>query len=379
MLTIDSSDPRLIGDIYWQVDDFKTISKLQAIQKAGGDIGRVQYHWMDQTWENYDMSVDPVLSWDELCKIRAWQLRDRYGYLVLCYSGGWDSTPVLLTFARHNIPLDEIIIWDRREYMDDPEIPDAVEYAKKVVNEYHMDTKITVFDVPWDYHARIYKQAGENYIFLPGCQMSFNQTTRILKQDVLDTYVDIKKKFSEDQVCFIEAHDKPKITLYDNKWYHFYIDNAMYSYIGKGITEMFYFSAELPELHAKQVYMSINYFENLLRNTPGATGELVHHVQGFGDRELYADWNLHIGRTCSPNYSAIHGIGKHVDYFSINNKPELARLIGHTKDYMDNIYSIWKKGHQKAKEITGIDLPSGKSIPGIMSKQYYVRDFRSSI
>jgi len=377
LLTIDSSDPRLIGDIYWQVDDFKTISKLQAIQKAGGDIGRVQYHWMDQTWENYDMSVDPVLSWDELLKIRAWQLRDRYGYLVLCYSGGWDSTPVLMTFARHNIPLDEIIIWDRREYMDDPEIPDAVEYAKKVVNEYHMTTKITVFDVPWDYHARIFEQAGEDYIFLPGCQMSFNQTTRILKQDVLDTYLDIKKKFTEDQVCFIEAHDKPRVNLYDGKWYQFYVDSAMYSYYGKGITEMFYFSDQLPELHAKQVHMSIRYFENLLQADLTLTPDIVHKVQGFSDKRLYAEWNQHIGRISSPNYSAIHGLGKPTNMVDIS-KRELSKITGHTKQHMQKIYSIWKNGHQKVKEITGVDVANGETVPAIISKQHYVRDFFKS-
>ena len=44
----------------------------------------------------------------DLYKQRALQLRDKYDYLILSYSGGADSDNVLQTFLRNNIKLDEV-------------------------------------------------------------------------------------------------------------------------------------------------------------------------------------------------------------------------------------------------------------------------------
>ena len=47
----------------------------------------------------------PIL---ELYKQRALQLRDKYDYLILAYSGGADSDNILKVFQQNNIYLDEV-------------------------------------------------------------------------------------------------------------------------------------------------------------------------------------------------------------------------------------------------------------------------------
>ena len=234
MLYIDHTDPRRIGYCYWQVGDYKTINKFAAIERAGGDISKVKFYWMDDVWHNVDSTVEPSASWADLMKIRAWQLRDRYEYVALLYSGGWDSHTVLMAYINNNIPLDEIVIWDRTSYIDDPELSDSYQTAKQLINDYNLNTKLTVYDVPWDHHAKVYKAAGEDYIYLPGMPFTFNQTGRILHHEVLPNFVEIKNKHKPGSAVFIEAHDKPRVNLWEGRWYHFYIDSAMYSNVGKG-------------------------------------------------------------------------------------------------------------------------------------------------
>jgi hypothetical protein len=52
---------------------------------------------------NYDISLT------DLYKTRAQQLRDKYDYLVLCYSGGSDSHNILHSFIKNNIKVDEVV------------------------------------------------------------------------------------------------------------------------------------------------------------------------------------------------------------------------------------------------------------------------------
>ena len=70
----------------------------------------VWFYYHDDVFRNVDWKVEPLLSLDELYRIRAQQLRDKYPYLLLCYSGGNDSTNMLETFYYNNIHIDEILV-----------------------------------------------------------------------------------------------------------------------------------------------------------------------------------------------------------------------------------------------------------------------------
>ena len=370
MLNIDHTDPQRIGHTYWSVGDYKTINKIAAFERANGDATQIKFHVMDDAWSKIDTSKEPETSWEDLLKLRAWQLRNRYKHVALMYSGGWDSHTVLMTFVKNRIPLDEIVCWDKTEYHADPELVDSYQTAKRIINEYNLTTKITVYQIPWHHHATIYKEAGEDYIYLPGCQLTFNQTSRIVNYERLTNFIDIKNKHIEGTAVFIEAHDKPRVNLWEGRWYHFYVDSSLYQYVGKGASEMFYCSPDALELQLKQAYMSVRFFENKINSIPGATRDLVHEVQSFKYPHLYEEWNRHIGRVCQDNDIAKFGIGKDESY----RKHELYKLTNYTKEYVDEIYNIYTSGLHKVKEISGYDVIDGK-LPTIISKQYYMKDF----
>jgi hypothetical protein len=78
----------------YRVGDLKFYSKLQAIeymQKTG-----VHLHWdfNEAVFSSYDWTMEPQETILELYRQRAQQLRDRYDYIALFWSGGADSETV---------------------------------------------------------------------------------------------------------------------------------------------------------------------------------------------------------------------------------------------------------------------------------------------
>lgn len=365
------SDASMVGHTYWQVGNFKTISKIAAIEKAGGDITKVQFSWMENTWDQTNWGEEPALSWDDLLKIRCQQLRNKYDYLSLMYSGGWDSHTILMAFVRHKIPLDELIIWDKRSYYDEPELDAAVDTAKRIIADYMPTCKLKVYEIPWSHHGEVYKQAGENWIYLPGAATAFNKTHRIITHEAMPSFMNLMP--NKKRVGYIEGVDKPFVFLGGGMWHAYHTDLPMYVYVGKGSSELFYFTPDLPELHVKQCYMAIRYFEERIRNTPGATHLIVDETQRYFSPH-YAEWNRAIGRLCGPSPSAQLGSIKG-NMTESPHKDEMWNLLKHTMNNDQTVFDIYWNGLQKIKDLSSVDVIT-KPLPIIHSKSYPMRKFQ---
>ena len=95
---------------YWKVRDKKFINKAEALRFASKVVRPVEYIYFDHVWKNFDRSLLGKYSLDELYKQRALQLREKYDYLILYFSGGADSYNVLRSFIDNGIKIDEVII-----------------------------------------------------------------------------------------------------------------------------------------------------------------------------------------------------------------------------------------------------------------------------
>jgi hypothetical protein len=87
-----------------------TLKPYPSRREALIDLDNSQFYFFDKEFRTVDWSVEPTESLTELYKERALNLREKYEYLILAYSGGHDSTNVLETFYYNNIHLDEILI-----------------------------------------------------------------------------------------------------------------------------------------------------------------------------------------------------------------------------------------------------------------------------
>lgn len=97
-------------DGYWQVGQNKFTNKYQALLRATSDRLPINYYWRHDVWSNFNTQHLGNISLKELYKRRAQQLREKYDYIILMYSGGSDSWTVLNTFLENNIRLDSLCV-----------------------------------------------------------------------------------------------------------------------------------------------------------------------------------------------------------------------------------------------------------------------------
>jgi hypothetical protein len=97
---------------YYRVGDFKTYSKIEAIelQKLTGHFP--EWIFNNDVFLNYNWSVEPTETLEELYARRAQQIRDTYDHVVIFYSGGADSGNIVDTFVKNNIHFDEIATYN---------------------------------------------------------------------------------------------------------------------------------------------------------------------------------------------------------------------------------------------------------------------------
>lgn len=94
----------------WEVQDSVFTKKYDALVYATSINAPVHFNFFDHIWDNFDTSVLGKIPLKELYTQRAEQLRDKYDYLILYYSGGSDSYNILRTFLDNGIKIDEICV-----------------------------------------------------------------------------------------------------------------------------------------------------------------------------------------------------------------------------------------------------------------------------
>lgn len=95
---------------YYSSDGKKFASKLEAVLHRETTGKAIAFYYHDDVYSKLDWKTEPPGSLDFYYKEQAQRLRDKYDYLILCYSGGYDSTNILEAFYYNNIPLDKIVI-----------------------------------------------------------------------------------------------------------------------------------------------------------------------------------------------------------------------------------------------------------------------------
>lgn len=98
-----------LSDVFYYDDSNKYYSRYDAVIKSS-DPSKLKFYFYDNIFSSFDWTKEPQESLKELYKQRAEYLRAKYDYLVLCYSGGIDSTNMLESFYYNNIHIDEILV-----------------------------------------------------------------------------------------------------------------------------------------------------------------------------------------------------------------------------------------------------------------------------
>jgi len=107
---IDTNSKDKLG--YYQVGDYKTYSKVEAIE-AHARTG-IHPHWdfNEAVFGSYNWKVEPTETLEELYARRAREIREKYDYVSIFYSGGADSGNIVNTFVDNGLKIDEIVTYN---------------------------------------------------------------------------------------------------------------------------------------------------------------------------------------------------------------------------------------------------------------------------
>lgn len=260
---------------FYTVGSQRFYSKPMALVEATKTNQFPQWNFNNETFGAQRWTDEPNIDIRELYRIRAKQLREKYDYIRLEFSGGSDSTTVLYSFVNNGIHIDEVVFrypkTGDKDVNDDPfnykcenTLSEAKYAAFPVLNWLTTaapKTKITVHDYSEDMLNKSYDESwvlnSKDY-FQPGHVFKHSKIGYSEHQHQAD---------SGRSICILYGVDKPKICIKDKKWYVYFLDViANHSVTDAGnysnlVTEYFFWSPELPELLIKQAHVLRRWFD----------------------------------------------------------------------------------------------------------------------
>jgi hypothetical protein len=281
--------------------NFKTYSKLLAIEEMKRTGVHLEWHFNKEQYKNYNWTKEPEESLDELYRQRAQQIRDSYDYIVVFYSGGADSWCILDTFIKNNIKVDEIAHFYSYEG-DHDKCSDfnieifytAIPHTKKIIEE-NPEINHRVIDLSYIINE-LYLRPDVKFDFIYNIKGMASANS--LARSYLREYINDYKKIidSGKKLCFIWGTEKPRMQQMDGKWQVCFLDLfsetnlRIQSLESQGyFDEWFFWSPYTAPLVAKQCHILMKILKNEPKNSPLFTNIWHQSVPGKDGKFLRND------------------------------------------------------------------------------------------
>lgn len=328
---------------YYRVGAEVHDNKISALLSASRQKVTPTWHFHTDVYQTLDWQKDHLLDLNSVYQMRARQLRERYDYLVLSFSGGSDSWTALQAFIDSGVHLDEIFVrwpvqatsWHKTNAQDlhasnilsewQLTILPMLENYKKIIPR----TKITIHDWSDRLHGEVTDSdwtSTQDYLN-PGSFLKFQAVS-----DEFRKQIDAGRR-----AAMIFGSDKPQIYHKEGKLYCYFLDQFANSHCYgpyEKFSELFYWTPDLPEItlvQARAIYNRIRNNSTLLR--------LVDWQTPFSGERLNL-WNDFCRTAIYPEYTRLNTFQA--------NKPS-SKVFDQVDDWMQRIkdqryYQSWWSG-----------------------------------
>jgi len=260
---------------FYTIGDTVCYSKVQALIEGTRTGHFPTWNFNNELYGQQNWLEEPAVSLQELYRMRAQQLRDRYDYIRIECSGGGDSTQALFSFLLNNIHLDEVVFRYPKTGSENYRLSSRNFACENTLSEYeyavkpllnwiatnYPATKITVHDYSAD--MLVDEDRDESWVF---SAKEFLQPNHVTK---FPNYKTIDQRYLADSgksICVLYGIDKPKMCIRDGQWFLYFMDfQANYANPDIGdytniTNEYFYWTPDLPEISVKQAHVIMNWF-----------------------------------------------------------------------------------------------------------------------
>ena len=265
---------------YYTVGPTVYQSKIDAYIAATKSGEHPVWHFGDAVWQAQNWQHEPETDLLELYKMRARQIRERYDYVAVFYSGGSDSHTMVEAFVKAGCHIDEIYtVWSRKastKFVLNPNVVDARNIEAEFdltardglnwIKDVSPNTKITYVDVSDAVVDHFRQFDGEEWLRNTVEHMNPQIVTR---WSATREYTQRQQLDQGRRTAVVFGVDKPRICIKDHKYQAYFLDVVINSFHGPFnnaeytnlSTEFFYWTPDLPETVIKQAHLIRRWFE----------------------------------------------------------------------------------------------------------------------
>lgn len=245
---------------YYKVGEQLYLNKTEALYNSSKNKKPVEWNFHTETFSNIDWTQRPSGTLYELYKERAQQIRDKYDYVIVSFSGGMDSWTVLDSFLSNGIHVDEVITrWARAER----------KYVKlsKDTSQQNMGSEYEFAVLP------VIKHIQKNY---PNTRVVMDDFSNSLEKeeftdDIFSQFYNYQNiasfsKYSNrsegeldaikhnKKIAFVTGSEKTHVAAKDGNFYAFFTDQSNGADLYGREVEFFYWSPEFPLITVLQAH-----------------------------------------------------------------------------------------------------------------------------
>ncbi len=248
-------------------------NKLSAFAATVPKGHRPHWNFNEKEFARYDWSIEPDESLEALYKLRAKQIREKYDYVIISYSGGADSHNIAESFVRCGLRIDELINRFSANKIDlscKEKIPEnlanesiwAAIPGYKRLRYLQPDLRFT----RWDWSQDIIDSWEQNKKNI--YEINYPSPNANIKQRLLQHS---NAKSHQDTVV-IYGVDKPYIIFHEGRFYIRFLDEIVHGQVAwtdnindanmdNTTCELFYWSPNATRLLIKQAHMVKKWFK----------------------------------------------------------------------------------------------------------------------
>jgi hypothetical protein len=299
---------------FYRCNDIEFNSKIDVLLYSKTVNQPVEWIFHKNTYDQYPWHIEPETDLDELYNRRARELREKYDYIIVSYSGDADSHNVVESFLRQGLHIDEIIVTHLDSYVRDMTILDTRVCDGWNINaEYQLQVLPRLGDISAKYPAIKITDVNVELMVLDSFKRFVDPDWWIYHSDDLSMgqmsrYLffyptERSKLFGPDQnIGFISGLHKPRVMINNQGLVclqfldHVANDILFADNLPQIITpEMFYWQPDCADIVCKQAHIIKHWLEqnfeqqHLWREPDYKTTRCTHDP--LINRLIYNTWN----------------------------------------------------------------------------------------